>query len=62
MYTTFAVVAVTFGLLLWSTVWIWEWYKKEPIIAYEITPPSQPDERKILEKPTIKVPHQHIHS
>jgi acyl-CoA reductase-like NAD-dependent aldehyde dehydrogenase len=36
-------------------VLLWEWYKKEPIIKYEITVPQPPVDGKILEKPSLKV-------
>jgi len=59
MYTIFAIVAATLGGLIWSSIRIWDWYKKEPIIAYEIEIPTRPAERKILQRPSIKVNLRH---
>ena len=59
MYTIFAIVVVTFGGLIWSSLWVWDWYNKEPVIPYDIEAPTRPTERKILDNPSIKVCHQH---
>ncbi|KAG9241609.1 Aldehyde/histidinol dehydrogenase [Calycina marina] len=54
MWTIAAIVTVSSISLIWSSIWAVEWYTREPIIAYEVARPTRPDDRKILEKPSIK--------
>lgn len=42
-------------LLVYCLVWTIEWYRKEPIIPYELETPKRQEERKILDNPSIKV-------
>lgn len=53
---TLGVISVSFtGFVLWQVVkWV-EWYQQECIIPYTIVVPTPPEDRTVLEKPSIKV-------
>ena len=50
-----AIGTVLVASFLWGTIKLVEWYTKEPIIKYNITLPTPPPEKQILENPSIKV-------
>ena len=43
------------AFLIYCAIWATEWYKKEPVIKYELVELKRQEERKILENPSIKV-------
>ena len=43
------------AIVVFAIVNFVEWWKKEPIIKYEISAPTPPADGKILERPSIKV-------
>jgi hypothetical protein len=55
MYTLLVVVSASVAILVWYSVRLVEWYAREPVIDYELVTPTTPDEKKILDKPSIKV-------
>ncbi|KAH8601241.1 putative aldehyde dehydrogenase-like protein C21C3 [Bisporella sp. PMI_857] len=54
MYTLLVVVSASVAILVWYSVRLVEWYAREPVIDYELVTPTTPDEKKILDKPSIK--------
>lgn len=55
MFTLAAGATALVGCLLYGTIRFIEWYNAEPILHYSIAELKAPEEKKILEKPSIKV-------
>ena len=55
MFTLAAGATAFVGCLLYGTIRFFEWYNSEPVLNYTITELDAPEEKKILEEPSIKV-------
>lgn len=55
LWVVMAAATAFVATLIYSAVWIVEWYQKEPIVRYELVTPTKPEESRILEPPSIKV-------
>lgn len=55
IFTLAAGATIFVGSLLYGTIRLIEWYNSEPIIPYTIAELDAPKEKKILEKPSIRV-------
>ncbi|TGO17543.1 hypothetical protein BTUL_0016g00060 [Botrytis tulipae] len=54
MFTLAAGATAVVGCILYGTIRLIEWYNAEPILRYSIAELKAPEEKKILENPSIK--------
>lgn len=55
MFTLAAGATAVVGCFLYGTIRFIEWYNAEPVLRYSITELKAPEEKKILDNPSIKV-------